>query len=76
MDTVQLEGQFFNAHVAQGDKIEKGQLLIEFDIEAIEKAGYDIFTPVVITNFDQYTSIETAEEGTIQVGKPIIFLDK
>ncbi len=76
MDTVQLEGKFFNAHVAQGDKIEKGQLLIEFDIEAIEKAGYDIFTPVVITNFDQYTSIETAEEGKIQVGKPIIFLDK
>ncbi|WP_156856348.1 beta-glucoside-specific PTS transporter subunit IIABC [Oceanobacillus sp. AG] len=76
MDTVQLEGQFFNAHVAQGDKIEKGQLLIEFDIEAIEKAGYDIVTPVVITNFDQYTSIETAEEGTIQVGKQIIFLDK
>ncbi|MGX4670489.1 beta-glucoside-specific PTS transporter subunit IIABC [Cerasibacillus sp. JNUCC 74] len=76
MDTVQLEGQFFNAHVAQGDKIEIGQLLIEFDIEAIEKAGYNIFTPVVITNFDQYTSIETAEEGTIQVGKPIIFLEK
>jgi beta-glucoside PTS system EIICBA component len=76
MDTVQLEGKFFNAHVAQGDKIEKGQLLIEFDIEAIEKAGYNIFTPVVITNFDQYTSIETAEEGTIQVGKPIIFLEK
>ncbi|MBU8567698.1 beta-glucoside-specific PTS transporter subunit IIABC [Virgibacillus pantothenticus] len=76
MDTVQLEGKFFNAHVAQGDKIKKGQLLIEFDIEAIEKAGYDIATPVVITNFDQYTSIETAEEGTIQIGKPIIFLDK
>ncbi|MCG5102381.1 beta-glucoside-specific PTS transporter subunit IIABC [Oceanobacillus alkalisoli] len=76
MDTVQLEGKFFNAHVAQGDKIEKGQLLIEFDIEGIEKAGYEIITPVVITNFDQYTSIETAEEGTIQTGKPIMFLNK
>ena len=75
MDTVQLDGQFFKAHVSQGETINKDQLLIEFDIESIQKEGYDIITPVVITNHDQYAHIETAEQGSIQIGKPLIMLE-
>jgi len=75
MDTVQLDGEFFKPYVSQGDKIEKGQLLIEFDIEGIEKSGYEIITPVVITNYDQYEAITTAEEGNIQIGNPLLTLD-
>ncbi|GGP16169.1 beta-glucoside-specific PTS transporter subunit IIABC [Oceanobacillus neutriphilus] len=75
MDTVQLDGEFFKSHVSQGDKVEKGQLLIEFDIEAIQKAGYEVITPVVITNHDQYRVIEIESQGNIQIGEPLITLE-
>lgn len=50
MDTVQLEGKHFKAHVTHGEFVEKGQLLIEFDIEAIEQSGRALTTPVIVTN--------------------------
>src|SRR5699024_338229 len=75
MDTVQLDGEHFKAHVSQGDHIEKGQLLIEFNIMAIEKAGYDIITPVVITNYDQYEKIEVGDPKNIEIGQSLIKLE-
>lgn len=60
LDTVQLEGKYFTAHVKDGDQIKAGDLLLEFDIEKIKEAGYDITTPVIITNsgdFDIVTSV-------------------
>lgn len=45
MDTVQLEGRYFTAHVAQGDKVTAGQLLIEFEPEKIRAAGFKTITP-------------------------------
>lgn len=53
VNTVELNGKYFEAFVAQGDKIEQGQQLIAFDIEKIEAAGYDVTVPVVITNSDE-----------------------
>ncbi len=57
MDTVQLEGKHFNAKIKQGDKVKKGQLLLEFDKVAIEKEGYSTITPVLITNSDSYLDV-------------------
>ena len=57
VDTVQLEGKYFQSFVAQGDKVRKGQVLLKFDKEGIEKAGYSIETPVIITNATDYESI-------------------
>lgn len=57
MDTVQLEGKHFNAKIKQGDKVKKGQLLLEFDKAAIEKEGYSTITPVLITNSDSYLDV-------------------
>ncbi|PXW86470.1 PTS system IIA component (Glc family) [Streptohalobacillus salinus] len=54
MDTVRLEGEHFTAHIKQGDRVEIGQLLLEFDQEKIEAAGYSLITPVVVTNFSDY----------------------
>ncbi|WP_042352085.1 beta-glucoside-specific PTS transporter subunit IIABC [Bacillus massiliigorillae] len=63
IDTVQLEGKYFNAHVKTGDKVTKGQHLIDFDMEKIKKAGYLVTTPVIITNTAQYMDIiETNKE--------------
>ncbi|WP_058764600.1 beta-glucoside-specific PTS transporter subunit IIABC [Exiguobacterium chiriqhucha] len=50
MDTVQLEGKHFKAHVTQGEFVEKGQLLIEFDLDAIKRSGRALTTPVIVTN--------------------------
>lgn len=54
MDTVNLEGQGFTAHVAQGDTVKAGDLLITFDMEAIKAAGYLTETPVIVTNQDTF----------------------
>lgn len=68
MDTVQLGGKFFTAHIKQGDVVEKGQLLIEFDIAAIEEAGFKLTTPVIITNFGQYKDIIQTEQKPTKIG--------
>ncbi|YCI74962.1 beta-glucoside-specific PTS transporter subunit IIABC [Bacillus sp. R1-10] len=60
MDTVQLEGKYFTAHTPQGSRVEKGQLLIEFDVNAIKKAGFVLTTPVVVTNYDNYEVVPTS----------------
>lgn len=74
MDTVQLGGKFFSTNIKQGDRVEQGQLLIEFDIEKIKEAGYPIVTPVVVTNQDQYKEIKVANEQPIDFGGNIISL--
>ena len=49
-DTVNLKGEHFTAHVKKGDVVEAGQLLATFDIDAIRDAGYEVTTPVVVSN--------------------------
>ena len=57
INTVQLDGEFFASHVKVGDHITKGQLLVEFDLAAIENKGYDTTTMVVITNTTKFLDI-------------------
>jgi PTS system beta-glucosides-specific IIC component len=57
IDTVKLKGQHFNVVVHEGDIVKHGQLLIEFDMDAVEKAGYDTTTPVIVTNSGDYLEI-------------------
>ena len=54
MDTVSLDGQGFEAHVVQGDKVKAGQKLISFDMDAIKGAGLVTETPVIVTNQDDF----------------------
>ncbi|EQC68208.1 PTS system, trehalose-specific IIA, IIB, and IIC component [Streptococcus sp. HSISB1] len=54
MDTVNLNGQGFTAHVKQGDRVSVGDALISFDIEAIKAAGYPVDTPIIITNQNDF----------------------
>ncbi|MFS0671709.1 beta-glucoside-specific PTS transporter subunit IIABC [Ornithinibacillus sp. 179-J 7C1 HS] len=73
MDTVQLEGKYFTAHTSQGSRIEKGQLLIDFDLDAIKEAGFALTTPIVITNQDNYeikqlsSSLVKSQEALFEV---------
>ncbi len=57
IDTVKLNGEPFTAHVQQGDTVKKGDLLLSFDIAAIKNAGYDVTTPVLVTNAFDYDEI-------------------
>lgn len=63
LDTVQLNGEHFNAHVKDGDRVNVGDLLVDFDIEAIHEAGYETVTPVIITNTNEYKEVKGIEKG-------------
>ena len=57
LDTVHLDGKYFESHVEQGAKVKRGDKLVTFDIQAIEAAGYSVETPVIITNSADYLDI-------------------
>ena len=59
LETVGLEGKPFKVHVANGDKVKKGQLMIEVDLEAVKEAGLPTITPVLICNTDDYATFNT-----------------
>jgi len=59
LETVGLEGKPFTVHVANSDKVKKGQLLIEVDLEAVKAAGMPTITPVLICNTDDYPTFNT-----------------
>lgn len=73
-DTVKLEGKFFTQKVKIGEKIKKGQTLIEFDIEGIKKAGYSVVTPVIVTNTEEYSDIISESEKNIDYGQDLLTL--
>ncbi len=74
MDTVKLEGKYFTPKAKQGDHVKKGQVLLEFDIQKIKKAGYSTVTPVLITNSDQYTDIVPTDAKQANRGDTILTL--
>lgn len=74
MDTVKLEGKYFTPKAKQGDRVKKGQVLLEFDIQKIKKAGYSTVTPVLITNSDQYTDIVPTDAKQANRGDTILTL--
>ena len=76
IDTVQLDGKYFTAHIEQGQRVERGQLLVEADMKAIEAEGYDITTPVVICNSDEFSEFHMPEPGAVSQGDEIMTLKK
>ncbi len=72
IDTVKLEGKGFRYHIQNGDKVKKGDLLLEFDIPLIKEAGYDVTTPVIIVNTDSYKEIIKTEAQTVQNGDDLL----
>lgn len=72
IDTVKLGGQYFEAHVSDGQEVKKGDLLISFDMDKIKAAGYKVTTPLIIGNTDDYASVEPAAENSISAGDIIL----
>ena len=65
VDTVELGGKFYTAHVKDGDKVKAGQLLISFDMDKIKEAGYDVTTPMIVTNTDDYQEVKLLKTGKV-----------
>lgn len=74
-DTVSLNGKHFAAHVKEGDKVKRGQLLLSFERDALLAQGFDLATPVVVSNGDEFV-MEKAEGGEVLPGDTIITLTK
>lgn len=76
LDTVKLKGQHFTIHASEGQEVKKGDLLLEADIEQIKAEGYDVITPIIICNSDDFTEITMKAEGDVAQGDDILTLRK
>lgn len=76
LDTVMLKGEGFTSHVSAGDKVQKGDLLLTADLDAIRAAGYDVITPMVICNTDAYAAVEGIAAGAVEAGEDLIAIQK
>ncbi|WGD60937.2 beta-glucoside-specific PTS transporter subunit IIABC [Bacillus velezensis] len=74
LDTVRLDGRHFEIHVKEGDAVAPGDLLITFDIEEIKAAGFDVITPVIITNTDQYSFTDVKKSGMVKPNEALLAL--
>jgi PTS system beta-glucosides-specific IIC component len=74
IDTVELGGKYFTAHVEDGDIVNVGDTLVTFNMEAIQAEGYDLVTPVIITNQDRYQSISPVTEGKVNITERLLAL--
>lgn len=73
IDTVRLKGKYFTQKVQQGNRIRKGGVLIEFDMDQIRNEGFKLTTPIVVTNSDQFRDITPLlSEGTVAVTEELL----
>lgn len=76
LDTVELNGEPFTMHVKKGDKVKKGQLLVDVDLKAIEAAGKETATAVVITNGKAVNLIKSgavdAKTDVVEIANPVV----
>lgn len=71
MDTVELKGKGFSSSVKNGDRIEVGQALIDVDLDLLKAEGYDIVTPIVITNVDKIKDLVETSSDQISIGEEL-----
>ncbi|MBQ3022443.1 MAG: PTS transporter subunit EIIC [Clostridia bacterium] len=74
IDTVKLYGKYFEAHVSDGDKVKRGDLLISFDMEGIRREGYKLTTPMVVCNIADYEVVKPVIKGNAKKGDRAIEL--
>lgn len=76
VDTVALKGKYFKSYIKEGLSVKRGDLLLEFDLEAIKAEEYDVITPVVICNSEDYTEVERMIGKELKPGETLMKLTK
>ena len=76
LDTVKLKGDGFTGHVKAGERVKKGDLLLEVDLDKVKAAGYDIITPVLVCNTDDFASVEGLYGKDVVPGDDVIAIEK
>lgn len=76
LDTVELNGKYYQTYKEIGDQVKAGDVLLEFDLEEITKAGYDGTTPIVITNLGDYKITKCLTGQQVKAGEEVIQLTK
>ena len=74
LDTVQLDGKYFETTVSEGQHVEAGTLLLTCELEKVREAGYKTITPVIVTNPEDYPAVSLARSGEIKAGERLISL--
>src|SRR5699024_11050726 len=72
LDTVELDGKGFTAHVKQGDSVKAGQLLLEVDLNVVKEAGYTTQTPVIITNSNDFQVDPVVATKPVNAGETVV----
>ena len=72
IDTVQLDGKYYDPQIKQGDRVKQGDLLVEFDIKQIKEAGYQVTTPIIITNTVNYLDVIPTDAERVALDDPIL----
>lgn len=72
VNTVELEGKYFTAHVSIGDRVKAGQLLLEFEREKIQQAGFSTVVLVILTNTAMYKNIQEIHRGRIEENENLL----
>ena len=76
LDTVELNGKYYQTYKEIGDQVKAGDVLLEFDLEEITQAGYDVTTPIVITNLGDYKITKCLTGQQVKAGEEVIQLTK
>lgn len=74
LDTVNLNGQHFTPAVKNGDSVKVGDVLIRFDLDVIRQAGYDVTTPVIVTNSNDYIDVIGKESAHADAMQPLLYV--
>ena len=72
LNTVQLDGKYYDVHINAGDKVVKGQKIVSFNIKAIKNEGYSVVTPVLVTNAGDFKDVVVMENKSIDKTNTII----
>ena len=76
INTVELGGKYYTTYVKDGDHVKKGQLLVSFDMDKIKEAGYDVTTPLIVTNSDDYKDVKVLREGAVTSADKVLEIVK
>lgn len=76
LETVSLKGKHFTIHAANGDKVRKGDLLMEFDLEAIKAEGFNTITPMLVCNSGEFGTFNTHVDKPVTSADVVIELAK